>query len=177
MKLRRYKSSDSEVLIAIYRDAILVTGAEEYDAAQIEAWVGMLNSVETLRARLNRGLCLVAETEDGNSVGFGQLDPLDHIAFLYTSSRYNRQGIASAIYQKLEARAVSAGVKALRTEASRIAKRFFLKKGFTVQKVDEVERNGVILERFLMEKPTANISLQRTRSDVGEFSAAKCPRR
>jgi putative acetyltransferase len=111
--------------------------------------------MEDFRQTLQQGLTLVAvpdEQLDQQLVAFGQLNPLDHVAFLYTASQFGRQGYASEIYQQLEAYAIQQGVAQLHTEASRISKFFFLRMGYHIVETEWVERRGVELERFKMAK-------------------------
>jgi putative acetyltransferase len=93
----------------------------------------------------------VAE-EDGRAVAFGQLDPVDHIEFLYCRASHARRGIASRIHRDLEAVAHATGAASLRTEASRVSRAFFEASGYHVEVIERVERCGEILERFRMAK-------------------------
>lgn len=92
---------------------------------------------------------------DSRIAAFGQLHPADHIALLFTAPAFARRGCATRLYAALEARASAAGTLRVHTEASRIARHFFLKMGFRVIEAETVARNGVPLERFRMEKQIA----------------------
>ena len=151
MMLREYLASDAEALAAIYRDAVIGIGSSAYDVQQIAVWSSYPEDIEQFRKLLSLGLTLVA-VEDSRLVAFGQLNPSDHIAFLYTASDFARHGYATEIYKRLEAYAVEQGSKHLHTEASRISKHFFVKMGFRVVETELAERQGVQLERFKMEK-------------------------
>lgn len=61
-------------------------------------------------------------------------------------------GIASQLLQRVEAEARRQGLSRIRTEASRTARPFFEKRGFTLVKAQKVEKRGQLLENFLMEK-------------------------
>jgi putative acetyltransferase len=149
--LLRYQRQDAETLAAIYRDAVIGIGSSAYDAKQIEVWSSYPEDIEEFRQLLSQGLTIVA-LHDSQVVAFGQLNPLDHIAFLYTASHFSRFGYATKIYQHLEAYAIQQGVERLHTEASRISKHFFLKMGFSMIEAEIVERKAVKIERFKMEK-------------------------
>ena len=151
MELRRYQTSDVAALVAIYRDAVLGTGATAYSPQQVAAWATFPADLAAFGHQLAQGITLVA-LDEGQPVAFGQLHPVDHVAFLYTASRQGRRGYATAIYQQLEAAARQAGAPVLSTDASRLSKPFFLKMGFEVVGREEVERQGVLLERFGMHK-------------------------
>lgn len=149
--IREYLTSDAEAIANIYHDAVIGIGSSAYDAQQITVWSSYPEDIEAFRMLLKSGLTLVA-VEDSQLVAFGQLNPSDHIAFIYTISDCARRGYATKIYQGLEAHAIEQGINHLHTEASRISKHFFIKMGFRVLETEFVERRGVQFERFKMDK-------------------------
>ncbi len=151
MMIRPYQSSDAPALADLYQDAVWEIGSQVYGTAQVEAWAAAVHDLEWFQRSLEQGVTLVAIAE-AQIAAFGQLHPLDHVAFLYTASRFARQGYATEIYRRLEAHARQHSIKKIRTEASRISKFFFLKEGYEVVGTEWVERQGVLLERFKMEK-------------------------
>jgi putative acetyltransferase len=151
MHIRAYQSTDLDAIAAVYRDAVIQTGSQAYDAQQVAVWSAYPEDMKEFSQRLSQGITLVA-VEDGAIAAFGQLDPLNHIALLYTSGQFARKGCATEIYQRLEAEAIAHQVDILHTEASRIAKHFFLKMGFHTVEVELVVRHGVEFERFRMSK-------------------------
>lgn len=151
MSIREYQPSDAEILAAIYRDAVIGIGATAYNAKQIEVWSSFPEDLEEFRHLLGQGLTLVA-LDKGELVAFGQLNPLNHVAFLYTATRVARKGYATKIYQELEDYAITQNVQRLHTEASHISKHFFLKMGFSVVEMEIVDRKNTQFERFKMEK-------------------------
>lgn len=151
MSIREYQPSDAEILAAIYRDAVIGIGATAYNAKQIEVWSSFPEDLEEFRYLLSQGFTIVA-LDAGQLVAFGQLNPLDHVAFLYTATRVGRKGYATKIYQQLEDYAITQNVPRLHTEASHISKHFFLKMGFSVVEMEIVDRKNTQFERFKMEK-------------------------
>ncbi|HEY9694153.1 MAG TPA: GNAT family N-acetyltransferase [Oculatellaceae cyanobacterium] len=151
MLIREYQPSDVETLISIFRDAIITTGSTAYNAEQIKVWSSYPEDIEEFRQLLSQGITYVA-VHNNQLVAFGQLNPSNHIAYLYTASDFARLGYATKIYQNLEAQAIKQGVQHLHTNASRISKYFFLKMGFYIVEAEIVERKKVWLERFKMEK-------------------------
>lgn len=151
MLIRPYQASDAEALVDLYQDSVRGIGAIAYNAQQVAVWSSYPTDTEEFRTLLGLGLTLVA-VEDSEYLCFGQLNPLNHIAFIYTASHCGRRGYATEIYQRLEDYAIQQGSDRLITEASRISKFFFLKMGFVVVETEYVERQGVEFERFKMEK-------------------------
>jgi hypothetical protein len=71
---------------------------------------------------------------------------------LYCKGAFSRRALASQIYLRLEERARASGAKKLRTEASRISRVLFERKGFVVDEVEQAVRLGLTFERFKMSK-------------------------
>jgi putative acetyltransferase len=149
--LRAFNPEDAEPLADVYRDAVRTIGPQAYTEQQVTMWALYPDDIDEFRARLSRGLTLVAE-EEGRIAAFGQLEPDDHLAFIYCSGRYCRRGIGSEIYRALEAQAFQKGVVQIHTEASRISRPLFAKHGYEVREVEKAVRFGVEFERFRMTK-------------------------
>jgi len=151
LNIRRYTPDDAREITDLYRKSVREIAIEKYTQEEVEAWASYADEVEEIRHRLAEGLTLVAES--GSSiVAFGQLKPLDHIAFLYTLKEFSRRGIAATIYYRLEEHAVMKGAERLTTDASRISKPLFEKLGFVPECPVVEKRKGVELECFKMKK-------------------------
>ncbi len=100
-EIRPYRLSDAEPLASLYRQSVRGLGPE-----QVAAWSAQPEDIEAFRALLAEGVTLVS-TVDGQPVAFGQLNPPDHIAFVYTLPDHIRQGHAARIYGELEVQAVA----------------------------------------------------------------------
>lgn len=153
MRIRLYRTADTEQLARIYREAALRTGAQTYSSAEVAVWAALADDVQGFGRQLAQGITLVAETGSGEAAAFGQLEPADRIALLYTAPGFGRESYATGIYRLLEARAREAGVTVLRVEASRVARDFFEKQGFELVEREHVEHRGATLERLRMSKP------------------------
>ena len=71
---------------------------------------------------------------------------------LYVSHEYLHQGVASLILEQLEKYVRAKGIAFINTAASITSKPFFEAKGFIELSEQTVERRGVRLRRYLMEK-------------------------
>ena len=86
--------------------------------------------------------------EDGAVIGFGDIDGSGYLDRLYVHRCHQGKGVATALCDRLEQ--VCAGV--ISTHASITAKPFFEKRGYRVIREQQVERQGVALTNFVMEK-------------------------
>jgi GNAT superfamily N-acetyltransferase len=151
MQLRSFQVTDTQALVKIYRDTVRRMGPDFYTASQVEAWAVYPQNIDDFACRLSRGRTLVAE-QDGVIQAFAQLDPLDFISFIYTSADVARKGVGTLLCDALETHAFSEGVITIRTEASRIAKAFFMKRGYEVETLLHLTHFGVDFEWYCMAK-------------------------
>lgn len=149
--IRPYDPADAEALAAAYRAAVTGLGPQAYSPEHVAVWASYPADIEEFRARLMRGVTMVAEVA-GRPVGFAQLDPLDHVQFLYVDPAYCRRGFATALYAVLELFARQSGAAALTTAASRVSRPFFEKMGVAVVEPEHVTWGGLTFERFVMRK-------------------------
>ncbi len=149
--LRRFQPHDIDAVMALYRHSIRTLGIQEYTEEQVRIWSHFPVSREAFLETLLEGVTILSEV-DGVIASFGQLNPPDHIAYLFCAPEYARSGHASSVYLQLEADARAQGEGRLRTEASRIARPFFEKQGYSIIETEEVLHHEIGFERFKMEK-------------------------
>ncbi|QYD70443.1 GNAT family N-acetyltransferase [Paraburkholderia edwinii] len=149
---RTLRAGDTPVLAELFRDAVMQLAASHYDEAGRVAWAASADDLDAFGARLTQGLTLVAVSSDAIAA-FGQLHPADHVSMLYTAPAFAGQGIAWTLLARFEAVARAAGTPVLTAHASASAKRSFERAGFHVLEEENLDRNGVSLKRFRMQKP------------------------
>ncbi len=144
--LREYRSSDCDELIRLFYNTVHTINARDYDPDQLDAWATGSEDAAVWDASFKRHRCFVA-VRNGVIVGFGDIDG-SYIDRLYVHHDHQGQGIGSAICDRLESLASGS----LTTHASITARPFFEKRGYTVVKEQQVERRGVMLTNYVMEK-------------------------
>ena len=95
---------------------------------------------------------LVAE-DGGEVVGFAELEEDGHLDMLYLRRDAVGRGVGSLLYRAIEREAREQGIGLIFAEASVTARPFFERWGFRVVREQTVERRGVDLTNFAMEKP------------------------
>jgi putative acetyltransferase len=151
--IRRFRDDDAPALAALFHGAVHGIAAAHYSQAQVEAWAPALPDPERFRARAADGrLLLVAVDEAGAPLAYGDLEPDGHIDHLYRRPDAAGTGVTASLYAELEAAARARGIARLYVEASEPARRFFLKRGFTLTARNDFELAGVPIHNWRMEK-------------------------
>lgn len=154
MRIRPYRADDLSPITELFRESVHHVGARHYSREELEAWAPAALRPADWQPRLARNSVLIAE-DRGEIVGFAELSPDRFIDMIYVHKDRQAQGIASALLAALEAKARGDGIERLETNASRVAKPFFLRRGFSLVAAQVVERGGVQIENFRMEKTLA----------------------
>ena len=148
MTIRQYEPADCENLAKLFYETVHTINAKDYSQEQLNVWATDNIDLDVWNESLSEHYTVVG-VENNIIVGFGDIDKSGYLDRLYVHKGYQRQGIATAICNKLE-QAVK--VNKIITHASITAKPFFEQRGFKVVKEQQVERNGIALTNYVMEK-------------------------
>ena len=147
MKIRKYQPSDCKSLADLFYQTVHTVNAKDYTKEQLQVWATGQVDLENWDQSLQEHFSVVA-VENENILGFGDIDKTGYLDRLYVHKDYQRKGIATAICNQLE-QAVRGRIM---THASITARPFFEKRGYQVIKEQQVERQGIFLTNFVMEK-------------------------
>ncbi|MBW0148029.1 GNAT family N-acetyltransferase [Marinobacter arenosus] len=152
MKIHAYCAHWAPEIADLFHWAVHAISPSVYSPKQKEAWAPTPPNYEAWAERLAAKKPLVAIV-DHRVAGFMELDADGHIDCAYTHPEFQRTGVASALYAQVLRDAKARHLERLFVEASVVARPFFEHRGFAVIRQNEVERNGVALVNFAMEKP------------------------
>ena len=147
--LRPYRPEDCPALAHLFYETVHTVNAAHYSPAQLDAWApaggpDLAAWDESFRAHLT----LVAEL-DGKLAGFGDMDTAcGYLDRLYVHKDFKGRGVATALCGALE----QAAAGPVTTHASVTARPFFARRGYRVLRAQQVERRGVRLANYVMEK-------------------------
>lgn len=147
MNIREYRESDCRELAELFYNTVHIVNAKDYTEEQLNVWASGHMDLEKWNQSLKEHYSIVA-VDNEIIVGFGDIDEAGYLDRLYVHADYQGKGIATAICSQLE-QAIQGKIT---TYASITAKPFFAKRGYKVIKKQEVERQGVFLTNFVMEK-------------------------
>jgi putative acetyltransferase len=121
--LRAHYSAVHETAKKDYSDVILNLWSRPVDAQSIAAYLAKMETDESV-------ISFVAVDDSGQVLGFGQLVPPETLGAIYVAAPAGRHGVASALYQRLEAEARDLGMNVLRMDSSLTAFSFYIRHGF-----------------------------------------------
>ncbi len=147
MVIRAYQTSDCGNLAELFYHTVHTVNAKDYTKEQLDVWATGTVDLEKWNQSFEEHYSLVA-VDDDMIIGFGDIDKTGYLDRLFVHSDYQGKGIAAAICDQLE-QAVQGRVV---THASITARPFFEKRGYKVVKEQQVERQGIFLTNFVMEK-------------------------
>lgn len=148
MIIRKYKPLDCMVLAELFYNTVHLVNAKDYTEEQLNVWAtGSIDLKEWNKSFLEH--FTVVAIEDNVIVGFGDIDNNGYLDRLFVHKDYQNKGIATAICDKLEKYVCTDKIS---THASITAKPFFEKRGYKVIKEQQIERKGIILINYVMEK-------------------------
>lgn len=147
MLIREYQASDCKEITELFYHTVHTINAKDYTKEQLDVWATGQVNIENWNKSLQEHYSIVA-VEDEVIVGFGDIDKTGYLDRLFVHANYQGRGIATVICNQLE-QAVQGDIT---TYASITAKPFFEKRGYKVAKEQQVERQGIFLTNFCMEK-------------------------
>ncbi|MBF0206615.1 MAG: GNAT family N-acetyltransferase [Oligoflexia bacterium] len=171
INLRKYQLPDAASISQLFYDTIHQINSKDYSDKQIGAWAPYVQDSKFWDDRMKNCHAYVAES--GNEViGFINLklnlklnwgtdlgsilglnfESACYLDCLYVHWEWQNRGVATLLLKSVEDIAVAFGLKKIITEASITARSFFERKGFLLIKEQLVEKRGVELKNFVMEK-------------------------
>ena len=147
MEIREYRPEDCEAITRLFYDTVHTVNRRDYAPAQLDAWADGSPDLDAWNRSLQEHFSLVA-LEGEELVGFADMADDGYLDRLYVHKDYQGQGIATALCKRLEQTVAGTIV----THASITARPFFEKRGYRVVKEQQVERRGIRLTNFVMEK-------------------------
>ena len=148
MHIRPYQPSDIDQIASLFYQTVHTVCAADYTPDQLAVWAtGQIDKAGWDRS-FRSHYTLVAVSGD-TVIGFGDIDATGYLDRLYVHHRYQHRGIATALCDQLEQHYP---VAAITTHASITARPFFERRGYRVLRAQQVERGGLTLQNFVMQK-------------------------
>ena len=85
MEIRRYMSEDVEEVVRLFRDTVHTVNAADYTAEQLDVWAPLSIDIREWDRSLGEHFSVVA-TENGELLGFGDIDASGYLDRLYVAA-------------------------------------------------------------------------------------------
>lgn len=162
MQIRRYRPGEEAAIWDVYYSSNHSVVAQEYTSEQVRRWAPDAMDLGEWADRLLRTRPFVAIVAD-RIVGFAEIERDGRIDYFYCHADSQRQGVGTALMDRIEQEAIDTGAEKLSAEVSTTAVHFFLAHDFRVI----TERNAVVCNaparQYVMEKTlTVPGSLQQS---------------
>jgi putative acetyltransferase len=151
VSIRPYKPSDTATLIKLFRDAVRAINIKHYSPEQISVWAPDDIDEEKWQQKLSKMITFVAEIE-GTAVGFVSMTHEGYLDHLYVHKDYQARWISIYLFRVIEKAARELGLAKITTDCSITAKVPSERMGFKVIKEQIIEREGIKLINYRMEK-------------------------
>lgn len=148
-KLRTYRSTDLSEIAQLFYQTVHLINRQDYSQEQVDAWADGQLEVASWQRSLQAHQTMLAVLATGKIIGFGDLSQAGYFDRLYVHADYQHQGVATAICDYLEADFKGPQIT---TQASLTARPFFAKRGYQVQRQQQVVRRQIKLTNFVMIK-------------------------
>ncbi len=151
--VRRAVADDLNALRAIYAQSVKRIGPSAYTAQQVAAWISFAQNPHFRSFILDVHTYVAAHHNE--VFGFCGIDVKGHIASIYVHPDLCRRGVARKLFKTAIERHPSPRSGRYYAEASHFSLPLFLNFGFHHYDTEQVARNGVRFERFLVSKKVA----------------------
>lgn len=150
MRIRPCREADLPALLDVFYRTVHTACAGDYTPAQLSAWAPETPDTARWAEKLRQETFLAAEG-GGALLGFGALEGA-YLDLLYVLPDCQGRGVGSALCGLLEHLCPESRIT---VHASRTARPFFEAQGYRLVRSQQVERRGVMLENFVLEKDLA----------------------
>lgn len=147
MDLRLCTQADLPAVLDLFRTSVHTLCRSDYTPDQLSAWAPEDLDEAPWARRLQCQTFLLAE-EDGALMGFASLEG-DYLDLLYVHPRHARRGVGTVLCDALERQCTG---RCITVHASLTARPFFARRGYRTVEPHQVERRGVTLINYFMEK-------------------------
>lgn len=151
IRIRRFLEVDATATARVFFDSVHNGAHMDYTEEQRRAWAAEVPNTKMWLSRLSQQAVFVAE-KAGCVVGFMSLTTDGHIDLAFVAPDWIGHGVGKALYEAIVAEALRRNFSKMTVEASHAARVFFERQGWTVVRAQTVERQGIYLENFAMER-------------------------
>ena len=151
MIIRTAIESDIPALAELYHYSVRHIAPQLYCPEQVKVWAAFSTDRESFSRFILEATTFIAE-ENNLILGFGGITVEGHLTSLYVRGDYNRKGVGSKLLTEILEYARIHQCTRIYGEASEFSKPLFEKFAFETYGEEEVEKNGILFHRYLMQR-------------------------
>jgi len=150
IKMRKFKLSDLDTVRDLIHNTIDISYSKVYNTEAIKYFKDYHNDKNILKDA-KEGYIIVLESNN-QIIGTGTIIN-DYITRVFVNPEFQKHGFGKLLMEKLETKALSAGISVVKLDSSLPAKRFYDSLGYeTIEKTFVEVGNGKKLDYYKMEK-------------------------
>ena len=154
LKMRKFKLSDLDTVRDLIHKTIDINYLPFYNAEAIKYFKDYHNNENILKGT-KEGYTIVLE-KSNRIIGTATLID-DYITRVFVNPKFQKKGLGKLLMQKLQTKALSAGIRTVKLDSSLPAKKFYDSLGYkTIKKTFVKVKNGKKLDYYKMKKLLKN---------------------
>lgn len=151
-KIYPYHKKYAREMVDIFYNTIHKVNIKDYTQEQIDAWAPQsFLQLDHWLEKWSKIPPIVACFNDA-VVGFAEFEDSGYIDCFYVHHEHQGKGIGSVLMREILKQAREKEISSIYADVSITAKPFFEHKGFIVIRHQQLEKRGVLLENFRMER-------------------------
>ena len=143
-----YSKEYETALEHIFRESVHTLGKDYYRKEELDAWAPEEMDRKKWLLQFSSSITLVVLNDEDAPIAFGNIFPDGYVDHIFVLPKYARKGVGTFLLEKLEEKVPGRKY----AYASKIAYKFFLKRGYRKVRDNIVRKGDVEIENFLMEK-------------------------
>ncbi|MBT8271350.1 MAG: GNAT family N-acetyltransferase [Flavobacteriaceae bacterium] len=149
--LRKADPDDVFELTTLFRETVSHINSRDYSEEQIKHWISSADDIPKWEKRIKSWYFIVAESGK-TIVGFAYLNDGNYFDGLFVHHKYQGKGIATLLADRIEKQAETNGFDSVHSDVSLTARKFFEKRGYTIEALQQKTFRGMIFENYIVSK-------------------------
>ncbi|MEO9485487.1 MAG: GNAT family N-acetyltransferase [Ekhidna sp.] len=150
MRIREAQIKDLDQILTLFEETVKHIDIRDYSEAHLNVWSSSKNQKAWLQKIKEQSFYVAAVKNQ--IVGFSSIDSEGYLDFMYVHHQLQRQGVATALLEKIESHASKMDLKRIWASVSITAQPFFSKNGYEHYEDEHKMLSGVHFKNALMEK-------------------------
>jgi putative acetyltransferase len=151
IKIRTALFDDISAIVEMYRQTVHTVNSKDYTPEQITVWADGAVNYPRWEKAIKEQFFVLAEIE-GKLAGFSSIAKDGYLDFMYVNKDYQRCGVARALLNEIENKALEQKNAEIYSHVSKTAKGFFEKMGYEHKEDLKDLYKGVLFINALMVK-------------------------